>query len=103
MVFTESSSRPQVFLEREQALQVVRWRKYIDERQCRTDPACYGLVIFKTEERVQPDELGDTALDFSHLSSQFFGRPGVPTIAQDDEHRIAGEQSGRVAPVEFLK
>jgi hypothetical protein len=51
-LFTGSSPRPQVFLKSEQALQIVRRRKHIDERECRTHPACHRLVIVKTEKRI---------------------------------------------------
>jgi hypothetical protein len=51
-LFTGSSPRPQVFLKGQQALQIMRRRKHINERECRTDPACHRLVIVKTKKRI---------------------------------------------------
>jgi hypothetical protein len=66
--FTGSSSRPQVLLKGKQALQIMRGRKHIDEREGRSDPACHRLVIVKAEQRIEPNELGDATPNFFHLS-----------------------------------
>ncbi len=42
---TGSSPRPQVLLKGKQALQIVRRRKHIDKRECRSNPTCHRLVI----------------------------------------------------------
>ena len=51
-LFTGSSPRPQVLLKGKQALQIVRRRKHINERECRTHPACHRLIIVKPEKRI---------------------------------------------------
>src|SRR5208282_6631205 len=92
-----------MFLQRQQALQVVRRSENIDVGQGSAHSGRYRLVVLQTQQWVQPNELADASLHVAQLRSQCTGLSRVPTVAQDHEHRVAGPQLPAVMLVEFSK
>src|SRR5579864_8330403 len=81
-----------MLLEPQQALEVVRRRKNVYVRQRRAHAPSDGLVVGQAEQRVQPDELANSALDRCKLRRKLFRFSCVQTIAQNQEESVARAQ-----------
>src|SRR6476646_10048364 len=90
--FCPISSAAQMSFQIQQTLKIMRWGKYINVKHRRAHPARDGLIVSHSQQRIQPDQFPYSPLD----SAEFFGKDrwisGLPSIAQNHEHGIAGKE-----------
>src|SRR5260370_8414741 len=72
----------------------------IHVRERSSDAPCNGLIVFQSQQRIQPYDFLHASPGSSQLRSQQLRFSGIPTVTQDEKDRIAREH---LPPVELFE
>src|SRR6266508_11662 len=99
----DSRLRREVLSQLGQAGQVVSRREDIDVLEGRAHASCERTVVLAAQQRVEPNHLAGSCVQFLHRRPQYLGVAGIQTITEDQHDRVAVQQFAGPLLVEGLE